>query len=249
MMRGLSSSCAKRRMRAFGVTILMAVCSPVLPMAAKAQGSDPFQSVFPPQPAPPRPRPVQPRPSQSPPQSRPSQVLAPDPGPAMAREPELALLPAGNFVMGDPNGFPSEKPVHTVTISRPFYMSTTLVTRGEYSQCVKARKCAAAEVLPFAQTDNDPVAGVSWDNAQTYVAWLRQMTGKPYRLPSEAFWHAQAGAVNEVCGHACTKNSAKWGPARPQTWFTAPALGSYLVCSSQPHRPNTAAPFCRGRAL
>ena len=121
----------------------------------------------------------------------------------MVREPELALLPAGKFVMGDPNGNLDEKPTHTVTIGRPFYMSTTLVTRGEYSQCVKARKCAAADVPPFVQTDNDPVVGVSWDDAQTYVTWLRQTTGKPYRLPSEAEW--------EYAARAGTRTARYWG--------------------------------------
>ena len=33
-----------------------------------------------------------------------------------------------------------------------------------------------------------PVINVSWDDAQAYVAWLSQRTGKPYRLPSEAEW-------------------------------------------------------------
>ena len=82
-------------------------------------------------------------------------------------------------------------------------MSTTLVTRGEYSQCVKARKCAAADVPPFVQTDNDPVVGVSWDDAQTYVTWLRQTTGKPYRLPSEAEW--------EYAARAGTRTARYWG--------------------------------------
>ncbi len=34
--------------------------------------------------------------------------------------------------------------------------------------------------------NNDPVVHVSWQDAQAYVTWLARVTGKPYRLPSEA---------------------------------------------------------------
>ena len=34
--------------------------------------------------------------------------------------------------------------------------------------------------------DDDPVVHVSWNDAQAYVNWLARITGKPYRLPSEA---------------------------------------------------------------
>ena len=34
--------------------------------------------------------------------------------------------------------------------------------------------------------DNDPVVHVSWNDARAYADWLREQTGKPYRLPTEA---------------------------------------------------------------
>ena len=39
-----------------------------------------------------------------------------------------------------------------------------------------------------------PVCFVYWTGAKAYVEWLRKITGKPYRLPSEAEWEYAARA-------------------------------------------------------
>ena len=42
--------------------------------------------------------------------------------------------------------------------------------------------------------DTKPVIEITWDDAQQYVAWLSNMTGRPYRLLAEAEWEYSARA-------------------------------------------------------
>jgi formylglycine-generating enzyme required for sulfatase activity len=44
------------------------------------------------------------------------------------------------------------------------------------------------EAPGFPQTDTHPVVGINWYDAQQYVRWLSEATGRRYRLPSEAEW-------------------------------------------------------------
>ncbi|WP_313167362.1 bifunctional serine/threonine-protein kinase/formylglycine-generating enzyme family protein [Massilia oculi] len=121
--------------------------------------------------------------------------------------PALVLIQAGRFEMGSPeherriamaagsqkNWIARETPQHWVGIERPFAMGRYPVTVGEWRAFVQASGWEQHgevnwESPGFPQTDMHPVVGVTWFDAQQYVAWLSEATGKRYRLPSEAEW-------------------------------------------------------------
>jgi formylglycine-generating enzyme required for sulfatase activity len=121
--------------------------------------------------------------------------------------PEMIVIPAGSFMMGSPateNGHQrgeGPKP-HNVTIARPFAVSKFDVTFADWDACVKVGGCPRTTEGGFGG-GTKPVINVTWDDAQQYVAWLSKMTGKSYRLLTEAEW--------EYAARAGTTTAYYWG--------------------------------------
>lgn len=124
-----------------------------------------------------------------------------------AQGPELVVLRAGRFQMGSPeherkiamaagaqkNWLARETPQHWVGIARPFAMGRYPLTVGEWRVFVADTGWQPDGDVDWAapgfpQSDMHPVVGVSWLDAQRYLAWLSERTGQRYRLPSEAEW-------------------------------------------------------------
>jgi formylglycine-generating enzyme required for sulfatase activity len=109
--------------------------------------------------------------------------------------PEMVVVQPGSFIMGDDHGDRSERPAHRVTISRPFAIGKYEVTVAQWKACVKAGACrAVAEETAQGMSDNSPARDLSWNDARKYVQWLSKVTGKKYRLPTEAEWEYAARA-------------------------------------------------------
>jgi formylglycine-generating enzyme required for sulfatase activity len=121
--------------------------------------------------------------------------------------PEMIVVPAGLFTMGSPptekGRYDDEGPQHQVTIAKPFAVSKYELTFAEWDTCVAFGDCAQHPQDVGWGRGPRPVIYVSWDDAQQYLAWLSKMTGKPYRLLSEAEY--------EYAARAGTLTAYPWG--------------------------------------
>ncbi len=115
--------------------------------------------------------------------------------------PEMVVVPAGSFEMGDLSGSgdSDERPIHKVTIPRPFAVGRYEVTFDQWDACVGESGCERRWRDNRWGRGSRPVLYVSWKDAREYVAWLSRKTGKPYRLLSEAEWEyaARAGTTTK----------------------------------------------------
>ena len=152
--------------------------------------------------------------------------------------PALISVPPGSFTMGSNSSDPSEKPAHQVAVNTSFAIGKYEVTVQQWNACADAGACP--RVTQAANTSpNAPMRDVSWDDALQYVKWLSTVSGKPYRLPTEAEWeYAARGGTNTrywwgeqlVPGKANCKDCGQpWrvdGPANVGT-FAANPYGIY----------------------
>jgi formylglycine-generating enzyme required for sulfatase activity len=125
--------------------------------------------------------------------------------------PEMVLIPAGSFRMGDLNGggYDNEKPVHRVDI-KAFALGKTEVTFAEFDVFARATNRVLPENEGWGR-GNRPVINVSWDDAKAYVKWLANKTGKRFRLPSESEWEyaVRAGTTTQYSwGNGIGRNNA-----------------------------------------
>ncbi len=127
-------------------------------------------------------------------------------------EPEMVYIPEGWFWMGTSPGriaalkkqyrvdwFDDEAPQTRLHL-KGYWIGKYPVTNAQYKRFVEATDHKPPHnweggAIP-AGKDNHPVTHVTWDDAVAYCKWLAQVTGKPYRLPSEAEWEKAARGPN-----------------------------------------------------
>jgi formylglycine-generating enzyme required for sulfatase activity len=123
--------------------------------------------------------------------------------------PEMVVLPARSFRMGSPS-LSNAAPQRQVTIASPFAVAKFELTFAEWDVCESIGNCPHAADTGMARGIK-PVINVSWDDAQLYVAWLSRMTGRPYRLLTEAEYEYAARGGKQTAypwGDAIGKNNA-----------------------------------------
>jgi formylglycine-generating enzyme required for sulfatase activity len=116
----------------------------------------------------------------------------------LASRPEMVVVPEGFFLMGSDNGQENETPRHRVWLDG-FGLARFPVTNREYRICVEETQAPTPPFWsdPMFSDPDQPVVGVSWNDATAYCAWLGKRTGKMFRLPTEAEWERAARGQRE----------------------------------------------------
>jgi formylglycine-generating enzyme required for sulfatase activity len=124
-------------------------------------------------------------------------------------EPEIVQIPEGDFLMGGENRAQNEAPIHRVWVDA-FGVAKYPVTNREYACFLKmtGRRPPPFWNQPKFQHPDAPVVGPSWHDAVAYCKWLKELTGGPYRLPTEAEREKAARGGLEGCEYP-------WGDELP----------------------------------
>ena len=124
---------------------------------------------------------------------------------AAAAHTPMILIPAGAFLMGsdprrDKDALDDEQPQHTLYLP-DYYIAKTPVTNAQYAEFVREAGLVAPRYHwrkrePLPDELEHPVVYVSWHDSMAYCNWLADITGKRYRLPSEAEWEKAARGMD-----------------------------------------------------
>ncbi|MEI6751737.1 MAG: SUMF1/EgtB/PvdO family nonheme iron enzyme [Paludibacter sp.] len=137
---------------------------------------------------------------------------------------DMVAVQGGSFSMGSESGEDCEKPVHSVTLS-DFAIGKTEVTQALWQKVMGNNPSNW-------KGDNLPVEQVSWDDIQGFIIQLNQLTGKSYRLPTEAEWEyaARGGVSSRSTTHAGSNTIAD------VAWYTENSGSqTHSVAGKQPN--------------
>ena len=115
---------------------------------------------------------------------------------------EMVKVEAGTFTMGATPEMEtwgdSGKPHHQVTLTRNYYIGKFEVTQALWKSVIGNNP---SWPWPQWRGNNLPVNGVSWNDCQKFIVKLNRLTGKKFRLPTEAEWEYAAKGGQKSCGY------------------------------------------------
>jgi len=161
---------------------------------------------------------------------------------------DMVAIPGGTFLMGSsPNekySFDDEHPQHQVTVP-PFFMGKYPITQTQWKEVASRTDLKVKQDLDLnpahfkdrPDSDRRPVEYVNWYDAVEFCARLSKLTGREYRLPSEAEWEyaCRAGTTTPFYfGETITGELANYDASEttPVGQFTPNAFGLYDMYSN-----------------
>ena len=140
---------------------------------------------------------------------------------------EMVKVEAGTFMMGATSEmkkpFYNEKPMHQVTLTNDYYMGKYEVTQALW-QAVMSKNPSSFK------GDKLPVENVSWMDCIEFISKLNNMTGRKFRLPTEAEWEYAARGGKKSRGYQYSGSSNISDVA----WFKEKSVGkTHSVGSKQ----------------
>lgn len=101
--------------------------------------------------------------------------------------PEMVVIPPGKFIRTNQDPLTDECLYHEVTIDYPYAVGRYAITFAQWDAFVSLTGSYLPKDKGWGRGKR-PVINVSWYDVQVYIQWLNQITGKTYRLLSEAEW-------------------------------------------------------------
>ncbi len=112
---------------------------------------------------------------------------------------KMVKVAGGTFQMGGASeqgsdAYDREYPIHSVTLS-DYYIGQTQVTQELWEAVMGSNPSY------FKGNNQCPVENVSWNDSQEFIEKLNRLTGKNFRLPTEAEWEYAARGGNKSKGY------------------------------------------------
>ena len=148
--------------------------------------------------------------------------------------PYMRAVPAGSGPFGSPPGEARrahDEPAQTdIRIAKPFALGVYEVTVAEWAACVRDKACRPASANWAKENPNPllPATGLSYEDAQAFVAWLSVQSGLGYRIPTDQEW--------EYADRAGAASAFPWGDDITPAQANYDQTASYKGSPTAPYR-------------